>query len=69
VDEFEQIADQLRTLAINLLWGVFFLVPTGRGEALHVLDPDAAEVVLERLVTIAREAPFAYQPRAGASAA
>jgi len=57
VDELEQIADQLRTLAINL-WGVFFLVPTGRGEALHVLDPDAAEVVLERLVTIARQAPF-----------
>jgi radical SAM protein with 4Fe4S-binding SPASM domain len=57
VDELEQIADQLRPLAINL-WGVFFLVPTGRGEALHVLDPAAAEAVLERLVTIARAAPF-----------
>ena len=57
VHELEQIADHLRALAINL-WGVFFLVPTGRGEALHVLDPAAAEAVLERLVVIARDAPF-----------
>jgi radical SAM protein len=57
VGELEQIAEQLRGLEINL-WGVFFLVPTGRGEALRVLDPDAAEAVLERLVTIARTAPF-----------
>jgi radical SAM protein len=56
-DELEQIADHLRALEINL-WGVFFLVPTGRGEALHVLDPDAAEGVLERLVEIASKAPF-----------
>ena len=67
MDELEPIDDQLRTLAINL-WGVFFLVPTGRGEALHGLDPDAAEVVIERLVTMARATAFAYQPRAGASA-
>jgi len=57
VGELEAIAERLRGLAITL-WGVFFLVPTGRGEALRVLDPDAAEAVLERLVTIARTAPF-----------
>jgi AdoMet-dependent heme synthase len=57
VDELEQIADQLRAFTIQL-WGVFFLVPTGRGEALQVLEPDAAEAVLERLVAIARTAPF-----------
>jgi len=57
VDELERIADQLRALEITL-WGVFFLVPTGRGETLAVLDPEAAERVLERLVAIARTAPF-----------
>jgi radical SAM protein len=57
VTELETIADLLRTLDITL-WGVFFLVPTGRGETLRVLDPVTAERVLERLVTIARTAPF-----------
>jgi radical SAM protein len=55
--ELERIAELLGVFEITL-WGVFFLVPTGRGESLHVLDPDAAERVLERLVTIARSAPF-----------
>ncbi len=57
VNELERIAEQIAAREINL-WGVFFLVPTGRGEALHVLEPDAAEAVLERLVAIARTAPF-----------
>jgi radical SAM protein with 4Fe4S-binding SPASM domain len=57
VHELEAIADTLRTFAITL-WGVFFLVPTGRGRALRVLDPDVAERVLERLVAIAGTAPF-----------
>jgi len=57
VGELEQIAAEIGTLGINL-WGVFFLVPTGRGEALRVLEPDAAEAVLERVATIARTAPF-----------
>ena len=57
VGELETIADLLRTLDITL-WGAFFLVPTGRGETLRVLDPVTAERVLERLVTIARTAPF-----------
>jgi radical SAM protein len=57
LDELERIAEQLDGFAINL-WSVFFLVPTGRGEALHVLDPDVAETVLERLASIARGARF-----------
>jgi radical SAM protein len=57
VGELEATADLLRTLEITL-WGVFFLVPTGRGETLRVLDPVTAERVLERLVTIAGTAPF-----------
>ena len=57
VDELEAVADRLRGLSITL-WGVFFLVPTGRGERLRVLDPATAESVLERLVAIASTAPF-----------
>jgi radical SAM protein len=57
VDELERIAELLVALGITL-WGVFFLVPTGRGESLQVLGPDAVERILERLATIARAAPF-----------
>lgn len=57
VDELERIAATIGALDINL-WGVFFLVPTGRGETLAVLAPDIAEAVLERLGAIARTAPF-----------
>src|SRR5262245_31843996 len=57
VYELEAVADILRALDI-MLWGVFFLVPTGRGEALRVLDPEVTERVLERLVAIAASAPF-----------
>ena len=57
VADLERIAEQLASAGIAL-WSVFFLVPTGRGEALRVLDPQVAEHVLERLATIARWAPF-----------
>jgi len=57
VDDLERIAALLGDLGITL-WGVFFLVPTGRGEDMRVLDPDVAERVLERLATIAATAPF-----------
>lgn len=55
--ELERVAELLVEFGITL-WGVFFLVPTGRGVRLEVLDPEAAEHVLERLATIARDAPF-----------
>ncbi len=56
-DALERIADVLQSLKITL-WGVFFLVPTGRGEQLQALDPVAAEAVLERLASLACTAPF-----------
>jgi len=57
VDDLERIAALLTDLDITL-WGVFFLVPTGRGEEMRVLDPAVAERVLERLATIAATASF-----------
>jgi radical SAM protein len=57
VGDLERIADLLGGLGITL-WGVFFLVPTGRGEQMRVLDPAVAEAVLARLVDIAATAPF-----------
>ena len=57
VGQLERIADLFEALGIAL-WGVFFVVPTGRGGTLRMLDPDAVERVLERLATIARTAPF-----------
>lgn len=57
VGDLEAIAALLADMQITL-WGVFFLVPTGRGERLRVLDPDVAEQVLERLAAIAATAPF-----------
>lgn len=55
--DLERIAEQLRALDVAL-WGVFLLVPTGRGESLHVLDPNVVEGVLERLADVAATAPF-----------
>lgn len=57
VADLEAIASVLAGLDITL-WSVFFLVPTGRGERLRVLGPDVAESVLQRLATIAANAPF-----------
>ena len=57
VDQLEVIAERLAPLEITL-WSVFFLVPTGRGEQLCVLDPYTVETVLGRLATIAAHAPF-----------
>ncbi|HWP66012.1 MAG TPA: TIGR04053 family radical SAM/SPASM domain-containing protein [Candidatus Limnocylindria bacterium] len=57
VTELEAIAQRLVAFGITL-WSVFFLVPTGRGESLRMLDPEIVERVLERLAAIARSAPF-----------
>jgi radical SAM protein len=55
--ELERVAALLAGFEITL-WGVFFLVPTGRGAGLHVLEPQVVEQVLARLAAIARTAPF-----------
>src|SRR5690606_3930725 len=55
--ELERIAAQIAELHIEL-WGVFFVVPTGRASAAELLGPDEVESILERLADIAATAPF-----------
>lgn len=55
--ELEHIASSLARLDIEL-WGVFFVVPTGRATEADLLDPDAVEEVMVRLAAIAESAPF-----------
>lgn len=59
-----QNADQLERMATMLSdwgivqWSVFFLVPTGRGKSLQMLDADGHERVLGWLHALSRTAPY-----------
>ena len=55
--ELEEIAAQIGRLDIEL-WGVFFVVPTGRASEADLLEPEAVEGVLERLAAIAERVSF-----------
>lgn len=55
--ELEPIAEQIGALDIEL-WGVFFIVPTGRAAEAELLTADEVEGILERLADIAETAPF-----------
>lgn len=55
--QLEAIAGELGSYGIEL-WSVFFLVPTGRGADLDLLEPDRVEGLLERLARILEHAPF-----------
>ncbi len=55
--EIEEIAVQAGKLDIEL-WSVFFVVPTGRAHADDLLQPIAAEDLLERLADISESSAF-----------
>jgi AdoMet-dependent heme synthase len=55
--QLEEIARCIGDLGIEL-WSVFFVVPTGRGADLELLDPELVEGLLERLAVISEHAPF-----------
>lgn len=57
VSELEQIGEQIGDLGIEL-WGVFFVVPTGRATESDLLDPEAVEEVLIRLAEMTETASF-----------
>jgi radical SAM protein len=56
-DRLGAIAELVASLGASR-WEVFFLVPTGRGAALHLPTPAVAERVLHQLADLADEAPF-----------
>jgi radical SAM protein len=57
VDQLERMAVMLGEWGI-VQWSVFFLVPTGRGKALEMLDADGHERVLEWLNELTLTAPY-----------
>lgn len=57
IEDFDAIARLLQTLDI-VLWSVFFLVPTGRGQTADLISADEFEQVFERLEELSRRASF-----------
>lgn len=57
LEQLETIAALIGELGIEL-WSVFFVVPTGRGADLDLLEPNLVEGLLERLAAISEHAPF-----------
>lgn len=55
--DFEAVARLLGTLDI-VLWSVFFLVPTGRGQAVDLISAKEFEAVFEKLHEVSRRASF-----------
>jgi radical SAM protein len=55
--DFEDMVRLLETLDI-VLWSVFFLVPTGRGQAADLVSAEEFESVFARLYEVSRRAPF-----------
>jgi len=56
-DDFDRLVDLMSQLDI-VLWSVFFLVPTGRGQTDDVLEPTVCEALLERLHGLSGKVPF-----------
>ncbi len=55
--DFEALARLLETLDI-VLWSVFFLVPTGRGQSADVVSAEEFEQVFEKLYNVSRRSSF-----------
>ena len=57
LEELPDVAELVGDLGA-VLWSVFFLVPIGRGRMLDPISPDRAELVMEWLAELQREAPY-----------
>jgi radical SAM protein len=60
IHQLEDVADLLRSQGI-VLWSVFFLVPTGRGESEERIAPGEYEMTFERLRRQAARQPYAIK--------
>jgi len=55
--DFQSLVDLMMELGISL-WSVFFLVPTGRGQADDALTAEENEVLFDQLHELSKTAPF-----------
>lgn len=55
--DLDNIAKKMEDLGAEL-WSVFFLVPTGRGQANDMISPEEHERVFEWLYELSRKVPF-----------
>ena len=56
-DEFDALAQKVAELGA-VFWEVFFLVPTGRGSALHGCTPEQFEALFHKIHELAKTAKF-----------
>ncbi len=56
-DDLENMVELLQKLGV-VLWSVFFLVPTGRGQFNDVLTPDEHELVFAKLYAASKQVKF-----------
>ncbi|GAA0324815.1 TIGR04053 family radical SAM/SPASM domain-containing protein [Bacillus carboniphilus] len=57
VDHLEEMAKLVEELG-TVLWSVFFLIPTGRGQNLDLISPDRHEQVMNWLYDLKDKVPF-----------
>ena len=57
LDDFDATVRLLETLDI-VLWSVFFLVPTGRGQANDLVNAEEFEMIFEKLYQVSARVPF-----------
>lgn len=64
LDQLQEIADLVYQSGA-VMWSLFFLVPTGRGQVTDMVSPRDAEAVLNWLYDFSEEAPFDVRTTAG----
>ena len=65
LEDLPRIAELLSTFPRLVLWDVFFLVPTGRGQRDDVISPEDHERVYEWIYDLGPSVPFAIKTTLG----
>ncbi len=64
-EELPEIAALLQTFPKMVLWDLFFLVPTGRGQRDDVISPEEHEEVFQWMHSLSRSVPFGIKTTLG----
>jgi len=64
VDQLDEIATLVRQSGA-VMWSLFFLVPTGRGEIADMVSPRESEAVMNWLYDLSQDSPFEVRTTAG----